>query len=255
MANRIYIQIKGNKEIIDVPLLTDVTLEIGSQFSSLGELAPALGTFIDIAKLLDVSGGRMSKLHSDFYNAMDLPLWKRTEPMKFQTTLAFYTQDDPKKDVWDKMTYLMSLSILTKNSDQSYSFPGLSIHSFSKLLTKQDTSVSSNASIQEMIGGIQTSSVKDVADFEKQLYESNSKFISIAIPGVVYLDTAMILTCTPTFSKQKTTSGYPLWGNLEIQVSGLYPASTQIFKDTETFTTQQKINTTVPTGLNAFGGL
>ena len=55
---------------------------------------------------------------------------------------------------------------------------------------------------------------------------NDGRFVSVEIPGVIYLEKAIIESVRPTISKEVTESGFPLWMLLEITFEGMYPANT-----------------------------
>ncbi len=227
MANRIYLQIVGAKSIFEAPLIEDVTLELGSGFQTWGDLAPGLTSFLDLIKNIPAATGKISKEMTNIMNLFDVPRWTKTDPIKFQTKLAFYTQTDAKKDVFDKVAYITSLCILTRDPNGVYVIPGANVTHLRNLLdNKEDSKVSSLAWQTQL--NAKSSSVPKESDFQSQ-----SKLVSVEIPGIVYLSHAFVMTCTPTFSRQKTEKGYPLWGHVDIQLCGLFPASDQMFKNVE----------------------
>jgi hypothetical protein len=59
----------------------------------------------------------------------------------------------------------------------------------------------------------------------------NGRFVTVEIPGVIYLQRAMIESIRPTVSKETTASRFPLWMNLEIIFESLFPANTQMIDD------------------------
>jgi hypothetical protein len=228
MANRIFLQIVGTDPILDIPLIEDVTFEVTSNFSSWGELAGPLNTAAELGRRVTAGAGSIRSNVLKGLNLFDVPRWVGTDPIKFTTKLAFYTQEDPKADVFDKMAYMMSLSMLTKNKDGTYTVPGVGARNISEMLGQGGTTGRSLYADVKTSGG-PTKTIPDETDFSYK-----SKIITLEIPGVIYLDYAYITTCTPMISKQKTESGYPLWGNLDVTFSGLYPANSKIFENTET---------------------
>ena len=230
MANRIFIQIVDTKTILDIPLLEDVTFEVTSNFSTWGELAGPLNAGASIIKNVSAGAGSIRSEFLSGLNLLDVPRWIGTDPIKFTTTLAFYTQTDAKKDVFDKMAYLMSLSMLTKNKDGKFTVPGIGARNISEMLDQGGVVKKSlYADIKTGNSDKATKTIPDETDFSYK-----SKIITIEIPGVIYLDYAFISTCVPTTSKQKTENGYSLWGNLDVTISGLFPANSNILKNTET---------------------
>jgi hypothetical protein len=237
MANRLYLQVHGSKTVFDFPLIEDINIETASQFQTWGGLVPSLDAGTDMVNNMAAAAGTIRNEFITFKNMFDLPRWTKTDPIKFTTKLSFYTKTDPKKDVFDKMKYIMSLSILTKNSNQTFTVPGIGARNIGDMLSQ-----GKDAEVNSLYKAAQKS--ENQYGTAKETFDYKSKIISLEIPGVIYLNYAFITTCQPIISKQKTEKGYPLWGEMNITFSGLFPASDQIFSNTEIAVTQFKSPTT-----------
>jgi hypothetical protein len=123
--------------------------------------------------------------------------WQNTKPARVNVKLHFYTKTNPAVDVSLEMQDLINLFILTKNPMGGYYVPGISLKTMNVAMTSK-------------------------TDYEVM---SEGKFCAIKIPGLIFLAACMVTQCTPTYSNERTTSGHPLWGMLDIEFSGLYPAS------------------------------
>ncbi len=207
MSNRIFIQDYNRlDDVMDFPLMDDVTPEFQSQFGSFSDVVPKFSDLLDfgtIASAGTTGGVDESVLASK--NLFDVPRWKKTDPIKYLAKLIFHTKDDPQNDVFIPMKNLISYSILTYNEDKTYSVPGISL-----------------ASVKSF------QSDKGESQFSK-----NAKLLSITIPGIIALPVAIIEKATPTYSKEITESGFPLWGQLDIQVTGVFPANTKNLDDAQ----------------------
>ena len=194
-----------NSDMIRCPLLDDPTVEIKSQFSTMGELVPKLEGFVNlISTFQTVTSGTTSEGMMNLKNIFDIPRFQKADPVRMSLKLAFYTKESPKKDVWDPVRKLISYSIISQDPDNpnSYIVPGISL-----------------ATMLEFSQGT--------------TYSKKSKLISLEIPGVVYLDAALIESAIPTYSKQGTESGYPLWANVDLSILSVKPGNTSMFDDVE----------------------
>jgi hypothetical protein len=238
MANRIYVHVHGTQKILDMPLIEDVTFEIGSEFSTFGELSSSISRGADILKIVDSTTQKISSDKLTSYTALDVPRWIRTHPLKLNLKLAFYTQTSAEKDVFNPMTFLMSLSILTKTQSGSYALPGIGLKNISNALDLDNSDLlKSGSSLQSAV--MQEPNVANGVTLEDTDFPGLQKLVSVEIPGMVYLQNAYIVTCTPILSKQKTDKGYPLWGNMDIVISGVGPATTEIFRNVKTALTNE----------------
>lgn len=234
MANKIYIEILSSEfdftlddgtgalsgglgssigSVIEAPLLDDPVIEYKTQFSSFSEIAPQILTdIVNIGTIIQAGGsGKMSESWTQFSNMFDVPRYQKTEPVRFSVKLGLYTTNNAKQNVWDTSRRLISMTILSQDptNDQVVITPGISLASMANV-NKTKT------------GGVSA--------------KLKAKLISVEIPGIIYLSRAMLESAIPTYSKQMTTSGYPLWCNLELNILGVMPAMTKIFDDTESKT-------------------
>jgi hypothetical protein len=188
---------------MDFPLIEDPTIEITSTFGSFNETFPKIGEFLSAGTLLSASvGGDVGAGLLHTRNLFDIPRWQKTEPVKFVAKLVFELKTDPYVDIFEPMTRLMNYTILTLEEGK-YKVPGISLAS---------------------IGAFQNQGG------ESSLSE-NSKLLTIGIPGVIYLSVAILERAIPNYSKEITESGYPLWGQLDLNVMGVFPANSDMFED------------------------
>lgn len=221
MANKVYIEYKdpfidiGNSllsgtSVIEVPLIEDPLLELQSSFQDLGDMIPgAVRGIFDLMRNLGRVGGTASK---NFEALLALPLWQKTEPVKMVLKLIFYTKDDPENDVVNPMRGLFSQAILQDKGKNKFSVPGLSMRSYGIIK--------------------RTNKSKGLEPGKVQKIRESINLISLEIPGVIYLPFAIILSAKPSYSKQLTTAGLPLWGMLDIEVRSIYPANDKMFETT-----------------------
>ena len=221
MANKIYIWgnfpkgTKGNStvtlggvgkdQLLEFPLLDDVVLEAGTEWSSFTE---DLGDVADIVRdigSISTASGSAGEFTLGVLNIFDAKRWKKTLPFRFSVRIPLYTKTDPKKDVFDIYKALLGYTILYKVDtvgEKGYKLPGINLANVDKY--------------------VKTSK----ADRRTSDLISSGRFVSVEIPGVIYLENALIESVRPTISKEVTESRYPLWMSLEITFEGLFPANT-----------------------------
>lgn len=212
MANKIYIQFLAdddfNENIIETPLMDDPQIEAKSTFSSYGDMIP--GDAKDLAEKFvgagAASSGSVGEGILNALNKIDLRRWQKTEPLKITVKLSFKSETDSKKDVFDPIVKLLSYSILTKKTSEAgvvkYITPGINIDTMAEIANGKTEGLS-------------------------------SKLIAIEIPGFVYIPQAIIENSVPVLSKNKTQSGFPLWGTIELTISSVFPANTEFFESIE----------------------
>lgn len=196
-----------------VPLIDDILLEINSQFSSFGELIPQLKSLLELGATVQSSlSGGVSSTILDLFNKLDVPTWKKTDPIRFQVSLAFYTQENGAyEDVYKPITDLASYTMLMRKG-KSFITPGLNVKNISK--------ASQNG--------------KDKENTFKRA--EGTRLLTVYVPGVVYIANAFIRSARPTFSKYKTTKGFPLWGKVDLQIESLFPANDLVWDNVRILT-------------------
>ena len=167
-------------------------------------------------------------------------VWEKTEPIEISLELHFHTIRNGWLDVWAPIVSLASQSILsvgnsaniTNNngrnqvnftSGANYSTPGVSLANagfFTKAAKRQK-------SVEES-----KTSVKDLEKQARDKFNKNAKTVTVTIPGIINIGTALVKSAKPTFSKELTESGAPLWGKLDISLQSVLPAfDGMVFKE------------------------
>ena len=222
MANKIIISLYNDPSNSYIsPLTEDIQFQLQTQFGTMGDGLGRIGSMIStVAQVQSALSGSLSPGISTLNNMVDLPRWKSTDPLKINVKMHFYTKTDPYLDVIVPTRLLSTLSILsvdyTKNPPQIIT-PGASVKYLSKVNaegTTQQTTLKPKKKIEKLT--------------EKE-FESGSKLISVEIPGIVYLSVAYVESAIPTYSKHITSSGYPLWADVDLQISSFTPATDYMF--------------------------
>lgn len=194
-------------QILIFPLMDDITLDITSEFESLTEMFSILGdiaNFVSMSgKINTATGGKLNKSQVNLLTMFSVPMWKQTNPLKIATKLMLYTKDDAKKDVYDQVLKLVSLSILSEDNEGRFIVPGIYTGKLSQVTADATKKEVSPISVTE-------------------------KVIKCKIPGIVYLRYAFIKKAVPTFSKEIDEKQYPLWATVDIEIESLYPATTEM---------------------------
>lgn len=227
MANKIYIEYKilnstfdkakkeeskqlsaflSTKKTLEIPMTSDITIEAVSNWQAIGDFIPDfLNKTISLMTNLSAAGGGVSEGLVGLQNKLQVPMWQSSPPVKISVQLGFFTKTSAYNDVFDPVTELVGLSILSRDPDNDKRFitPGISLANLNDFSAK---------------GG------------EKKI-SKKSKLISFEIPGVVYLPLAMVESARPTFSQEVTESSYPLWATVDLNIIGASPASTDMFTE------------------------
>lgn len=220
MANKIFIEevlptesktinldagLSGNNSYIPpapqiFPLMSPITIEIISAFETLSGMVPMLDKISDVMVTLASVTGQASTGTLNFQNMLDVPRWTKTQPIKLVTELHFFAQENAVDDVVRKMHDLINFSIPSYDQNSNTFFlPGINLSNISqtKIQTKEN----------------------------EKLPIKKGKFVSVNIPGIIYLPVAIMMKAMPTFSNEVTESGSPLWGKLDIEIQGVSPAT------------------------------
>lgn len=198
------------------PMLDDFMIEAQTEFTSYADLAPTISSLTDLANTFSTgSGGTVTKGGFELRQVLDMQRWTKTSPVRITTQLLFYTKTDAEKDVVDQVNQLWGLH-LPKFVNKQIRVPGMNAQNANKIeeayktLTKED-----KETFDETHG-------KDFAKKTKGL-QYNSLF-AVIIPGVVYIPYAFLNNCRPTYSKQTTKRGFPLWATVEVEIQGISAA-------------------------------
>jgi len=196
-------------KVLELPLLDDVKIDVKSQFTSFGEMLPQIGQIFGLISNVESSlSGGISEGLLNLKNNFDIPKWNKTDPLIINLQLGFFTKTDSYYDVVKPMQELIKMTILSKdpNDDTRFIVPGISLSTMSDFNEQQKNNEKGNNS------------------------QIRAKICAIEIPGIIYLPLAFLEQAQPTYSKQITESGNPLWGTLDCQFVSVSPATTDMFE-------------------------
>jgi hypothetical protein len=208
--------VKGLEVAVEIPMQEDFQLNLESSFQTLEDMVPQLKEFTSIAGKLQSATGKAN----DFMSIFGFQVWEKTNPIEISLELHFHTIRSGWLDVWAPIMSLCSQAILsadvradesdgTFKSSSTYSTPGVSLP---------------NASFFTKAAKRQKDGEKNKADNENAFKNSSAKVVQVTIPGILFIETALVKSAKPTFSKELTESGAPLWGKLDIQLQSVLPA-------------------------------
>lgn len=192
--------------VAQIPLVDDISMELKSNFSKaseiVGQFAPGVSSFIQMAKTLTTA---FSGTSSSFYNVFDLLVWQETEPIKIDFDAIFFTRHNPKKDVAIPALSLCNMTILSSVPGTGGTLvvvPGVSLSTLSSFKTR----FQAGAPAEEGFGN------------------TPAKLLSFRIPGIINFPSCVLEQAKPTFSKEVTESGVPLWIKVACTVRTTMPA-------------------------------
>lgn len=231
-AIRKYSAPKGGDEYnIIVPLLDDVTIDTGSEFTEASSVFPQLDFLQTTLGTLSGISGTTTKLQSMF----DLQVWKKTNPFRLNLEVMLYTKTDAIMDVLVPAVGLLSLSILSARTAGGFSTPGVSLRTFG-------TWSSASKAPKDVAKGKATAAVKTASSpapsgdagvsaqsLRDEIEKTGAKILKLRIPGIITIPDGIVKTCKPLFSKELTESGAPLWCKLAMEIESIFPASDEAF--------------------------
>jgi len=192
-----------------VPILEDFTIEAQSEFASFGDLVPAIADLTGMLTTASTIDGSLGRGTANINNMLSAQRWQRTNPVKISVTLHFYTKTDPAEEVIRPVNTLLGLHLPLKLGDKNIRLPGINANNMKAVVESLDKNT---GKVDASKGG------QDI-----------SMLVAVFIPGVVYIPNAFVYDAKPTYSRQITESGYPLWATLECQFWGASMALTENF--------------------------
>jgi hypothetical protein len=194
---------------------SEITINYETEWASFADLVPSVSDLVDKGTAFLSSTGKIGGGLLSLKNMFAVQKWQNTKPPKVNVKLHFYVKTNPAKDIGIEMKDLINLYILTrnKNSKETFDVPGISLST---------------------INQAQSKSLKDTEVMKA------GKFCSIKIPGMIYLPVAMVTQAQPTYSTERTASGYPLWAILDIEFTGLFPATPDYYDNMPGLTLDQQ---------------
>ena len=226
--NRIILTFKGGAQI-DAPIQEDFVIEAPTTFGSFADFCPTIDSLVNLGNAYTGTGGTVTEGGLKLRSVLDSPRWQKTEPIKINTEMLFYTRSNAEEDVIGKVNTLLSLHILRVNPEtKKIMIPGVNAKNV----------VEMNKEMSKKVGkgkGKGTSSNTDTSSnvtgaLESGNLNSYNSIFSVTIPGVVYIEHAMLYSVEPTYSKHVTKKGFPIWASVRVQLQGLLPAFIDAFE-------------------------
>ena len=198
----------------------DIQLQINTQMTSYGEQLGSLADLVSMVTNVNTLGGQITQGNMNLENLMDAPRWKKTDPLKINLELTAFSETYAEWDVYNKIMELVNYSIPWFKSlnpaSNTMTLPGINLNTTGEY---QSRSALKRALIAKGKGAANL-----------QFLKNHSSLIALEIPGVIYLESALVKAAIPTFSKEMTKSEWPLWGKLAIEIWSLSPATSKMFE-------------------------
>jgi len=231
MANRLKIKMLGTRAGVgefESVFTEDVQVQAISQFNSIGEFVPAMSTLVNLVTSAQATlGGSISKGMLNMQNAINVPLWQKTEPVKIVADMNFFIKTSAQEDVWDPTMFLQSLVILSKKDNNTLIVPGFNLTNLAKAGVEISEKAQKKANefaktaLADAQNGTESTTTTPLSGED---YTIRGKLFSVYIPGIVLIPVAMMENIAITWSKQLTAEGCPLWSKASVSIIGAAPA-------------------------------
>lgn len=223
---------------------------VGDQLSGLNSFVSNVIGFLEKLNTLSALGGK----ESPFAQFLKLQGWKETEPFRMSFQFNLNTKTDPYIDVYAPAMALMSMSILSIDGKGNYHTPGINFKNMNaiKAARATDKKQAETKKPEPKKGGTVKTEDPQLAETDKVLAESNASssklietfsIITSTIQGVsntskstnpdeiamLTINGCFVESCKPTWSKERTSSGIPLWCNLDVTIQSVFSANDGMF--------------------------
>jgi hypothetical protein len=230
---------KVKKVMVKLPILDDFTYELKSAFGSMadamGEIGGLVSTIIGLMQTLNKLGGATGGTVSEGNDHLKLQVWNDTEPLRFTVKAMLHTQTNPYKDVYLPSIAISAQTILTSlgegRNTSTFLTPGVNMKAKSVLTDIKNRRNSNTSGTQ--ITTDDKKSIEKLFDAKTNKILTDMRVFTVNADGqeLILLDASpcFIETAKPTYSKEQTESGYPLWCELELTIQSVYSASDLFF--------------------------
>lgn len=222
--NRIILTL-NNQELtqIEAPIQEDFQIETSTEFTSFSDLCGTISNLVDLANTVSTTSGAVSQSGLMLRSIIDAQRWSKTNPIKINLDMFFYTKTNPENDVVLKVNTLLGLHLLRhdpKNNNKIL-VPGINAGRIASI-EKEIKAIEAETNIvkKEQLASNTYEKVKNLP----------STFFAVTIPGVVHINNAFMFAVKPTYSKHITADGYPLWASVNVDICGIAPAFIDDFK-------------------------
>lgn len=233
---------------LDLNIVEDFTYELKSSFQNYGEALGGLHSFISTILGYVETMGTLSAMGGQSANNdwMRFQIWKETEPFKMSFKFTLATQSNPFLDVYVPAMALTSMSILSpvKRGDSSIFFtPGVNGSAMKSLQPQKGNTNPSGSGGKAVESSSETFNkewlktskiIREFIIYSRKIDSATSSSISTStgksssksgiIPLIVVRD-CFLESVKPTWSKDRTASGVPIWCELEVSIQSIFSAN------------------------------
>lgn len=201
---------------ITLPLTEDITLDVKTNFKKAESVIPG-GRIVSGLKTMFTFANVLAGTTSQMQHMWDLQVWDSTNPIRLDFEILLYTKTDAMADVVAPLISLMSLTVLSRvggpdSKKTIFYVPGVNLSNLGEFKKSG-----------EKLAGIATSGAEGKKD--KEIDPKRTKILKVRVPGIIFLDTCIVDNAKPTYSKERTEEGYPLWAKLQMGIQTAWPAN------------------------------
>lgn len=247
IMNRIVLTFKDSTQI-EAPIQEDFQIETSTEFTSFSDLCGTISNLVDLANTVSTTSGAVSQSGLMLRSIIDAQRWSKTNPIKINLDMFFYTKDNARENVVEKVNILLGLHLLRhdpKNNNRIL-VPGINAGMIASI-EKEIKAIEAETNIvkKEQLANKTYEQVKNLP----------STFFAVTIPGVVHINNAFMFAVKPTYSKQVTKEGFPLWASVNVDICGIAPAFVEDFEAGSRFYYSRLAETVVDTNEGYIKGI
>lgn len=230
---------------IDIPLLEDFSYEVQSTFQDFKDVLseiPLLGKILDLFQTINKVSSTVTGKTMEGSEYLKFQAWEKTEPFKMNIKGIFDNKTSSYYDVYLPSIMLMNQNIISIGTDGKLYTPGLNLQNIQWIKKLRDDNKKTkdgpgaeNKSDQEkmaettkkentIVDRLKSGSNKVIGSFQLLTKNINGEEVRIIDVAPCFIEIAK-----PTWSKEQTTAGLPLWCELEIQIQSVFSAHDNMF--------------------------
>lgn len=201
----------ANYRIIRAPLLNEIKFP-----DEITKYQPLIGTE-QLFKITEgaekYTAGVAGVALGSFMKLRTLQSWKETKPLSFSFTLHFDTDTSPCIDAYMPAMALFGYTLPEDLDNGMMAVPALSLKDLFSKVGKKEGDIVDATQLQDKSMTLNS--------IQQNLIDNGARLVSVMLSNTIYLKTALLSSATPTFSKELTESGFPLWTEVECKVESL----------------------------------
>jgi len=211
-----------------IPLVIDgdVTISASSSFSPL--MGSGSGGILGKLQQIGDVGRLMGFGFSAQFKQFGAQLWTGTDPFSINLTFTFYMgiidEFDAKKEVYDPVMDLQSLTLPTEGEGGNLISPGPS----SLEVLKETAETLQESQQSKQLNRIGTAFGVAVGRGQEEQSRKNMRQISLKIGNIIDIDYVVVKKAEPTWSSEVDENGYPIWATISMDIQSLFTATKEM---------------------------